>query len=617
MIATERRRRVTANRPGSTGRSHRYTIAPVVSVTYRVVIAFALLAVACSGAADQATGSGGGATTGRPRPRPAPKRVTLAIIGTSDLHGHIEMLPYLAGSLANLRASRAVDDVVLLDGGDMFQGTLESNLVEGKSVVEAYDRLGYAAVAVGNHEYDFGPVGERAVPIEPRDDPRGALKARSAEASFPFLAANLIDGFAREPASWPNLHPSVLIERAGVKIGVIGLATMDTPRTTNARNFEGLLMAPLVETIQKQAAALRKRGANLVLVTAHAGGRCSKFDDPKDLSSCDPAQEIVEVARALAPGTVDGIVAGHTHAGMAHEVNGIPIVQSFSKGIAFGRIDLVIEGRGRRVVSHTIHPPQYLCGDRREPPDVFKGEPCPTGEYEGKPVVADKDLAALVARYETQARAVRERKLGVTADGVVRGVRSEESPLGNLFADLMRAARPGADVALTNGGGLRADLPAGELTYGDLYESMPFDNRFATVKLTGAQLAKVIEHNLTVSSGVFSISGVRVNARCTGDRLVVSFTREKSGKKVGPREKLTLVTSDFLASGGDGILGVTDLDQGAIQLHDDGPIIRDGIAEVLARRGGTLRAGDKKLFDKAAPRLAYPGKRPVRCDGPK
>jgi 2',3'-cyclic-nucleotide 2'-phosphodiesterase (5'-nucleotidase family) len=589
-----------------TGWTVSYTMA-AVSVTYRAAIALALLA-ACSGAPDRAVDSG------PVRPRPRPGTITIAVVGTSDLHGHIEMLPYLAGNLANLRASGRVDDVVLLDAGDMFQGTLESNLNEGKSVVEAYHRLGYAAVAVGNHEYDFGPAGERPVPIEPHDDPRGALKARSAEARYPFLAANLIDGYAREPASWPNLHQSVVIERAGLRIGVIGVSTMDTPRTTNARNFDGLLMAPLAETIGKQAQLLRKRGAEVVLVAAHAGGRCASFENPGDLASCDPQQEIFQVARELAPGTVDAIVAGHTHAGVAHEVNGIPIVQSFSKGIAFGRIDLVIEGgRRRRVISHRIHPPHYLCGERREPPDLIRGESCPAGEYEDKPVVPDRDLTALVAGYEAKARAVRERKLGVVADGVIRGVRSEESPLGNLFADLMRAARPGADVAITNGGGLRADLPKGELTYGDLYEAMPFDNRFATVKLTGAQLAKVFEHNLTVSYGVFSISGVRVAARCSGDQLVLTLIREKGGKKVGPRERLTLVTSDFLASGGDGILGVTDLDQGAIQIHDDGPVIRDGIAEVLARRGGTLRAGDKELFDKAAPRLAYPGKRPVQC----
>ena len=583
-----------------------------MSATYRAASLLAFLALACSGSPERADEPAGRPIHGG-KPTPSrPARVTLAVIGTSDLHGHIEMLPYLAGSLANLRASGAVDDIVLLDGGDMFQGTLESNLNEGRSVIEAYQHLGYAAVAVGNHEFDFGPVGDRVVPIEPHDDPRGALKARTAEARFPFLAANLTDGFAREPASWPNLRQSVLVERAGVKIGIIGVATMSTPRTTNARNFDGLVMAPITESIVKQAAALRQRGARLVLVTAHAGGRCSKFDDPKDLSSCDPDQEIFEVARALRPGTVDAIVAGHTHAGIAHEVNGIPIVQSFSKGIAFGRIDLVVEGKR---ITHEIHQPRYLCGERREPPDLEKGETCDAGEYEGKTVVADKDLSALAARYEALARTVRERKLGVVSDGVIHGVYNEESALGNLFADLMRAARPGSDVALTNGGGLRADLPAGDLTYGDLYEAMPFDNRFATVKLTGAQLAKVFEHNLSGAAGVFNFSGVRVTARCQGDELVVTLTREKGGKKVAPRERLTLVTSDFLASGGDNILGVTDLDQGAIQIHDDGPIIRDGIAEVLARRGGTLHARDKRLYDKAAPRFVYPGKRPVKCGG--
>lgn len=586
-----------------------------MSVTYRALrvcaLALALLAAACSGAPERAHEPGGPRTGDQPG-RPGATRITLAVVGTSDLHGHIEMLPYLAGNLANLRASGAVDDIVLLDGGDMFQGTLESNLNEGRSVVEAYARLGYAAVAVGNHEYDFGPVGERPVPIEPKDDPRGALKARSAEAPFPFLAANLVDGFAREPASWPNLHQAVLIERAGVKIGVIGVATIDTPRTTNARNFEGLLMAPLTETIAKQAADLRARGAELVLLTAHAGGRCTRFEQPDDLAACDPDQEIFQVARELPPGTVDAIVAGHTHAGIAHRVNGVPIVQSFSKGIAFGRIDLVLEGPRHRVAASTIHPPRYLCGERHEPPDIIKGEACDAGDYEGKPVVPDKELLALVARYEGQARAVRERKLGVVADGVIRGVRSEESPLGNLFADLMLAARP-ADVALTNGGGLRADLPAGELTYGDLYEAMPFDNRFATVKLTGAQLASIFLENLRVTSGVLSISGVRVSARCNGGQLAVTMTRTRTGKRVKDSEKLTLVTSDFLVGLGDGVMSGTELEQGAIRVHDDGPTIRDAIAEVLARRGGTLHAGDRKLFDKTAPRFAYPGKRPVRC----
>ena len=581
----------------------------------RLLLAALLISAGCSGAPAPA-GPGGPGNPGGGNAAAAetePRRTTITVVGTSDLHGHISMLPYLGGSLANLKQAGTADALVLLDAGDMFQGTLESNLNEGASVIAAYNLLGYTAVAVGNHEYDFGPAGEAVVAAGPDEDPRGALKQRAAEARFPMLTANVLDEATGERVSWPNLHPSVVVERAGVTIGIIGITTIDTPRTTLSRNFVGLTMAPLVASVAEQAAALRARGAHLVLVTAHAGGRCKSFGDPDDLSSCEPDQEIFQVAAALPEGSVDAIVAGHTHQAVAHEVSGIPIVQSYAKGIAFGRIDLVLDEE-RRVVERRIHPPRFLCGERREPPDFEGGEQCDAGEYEGRPVEPDPGLAELAERYRASARAVRQRKLGVqVAYPVLRG-HTTESPLGNLFADLMRAAWKGADVAITNGGGLRADLPAGELTYGALYEVMPFDNRFATVKLTGAQLSRLLARNLAGSHGVFSVSGVRVVARCQRGELVVKLTRDDGKRRIRDRERLTLVTSDFLASGGDGMLADLDLAPGAVVLHDGGPTIRDEVAAVLARRKGPLRGDDPHLFHPSAPRLDYPGKRPVRCE---
>src|SRR5207237_7198674 len=116
--------------------------------------------------------------------QPPPPALVLSIVGTNDLHGHIDALPLLGGYLGNLRRARARDGgaVLLLDAGDMFQGTLESNIGEGAAVVAAYNVLGYAAAAIGNHEFDFGPVGKAATPRTPADDPRGALRARAAEA---------------------------------------------------------------------------------------------------------------------------------------------------------------------------------------------------------------------------------------------------------------------------------------------------------------------------------------------------------------------------------------------------------------------------------------------------
>src|SRR6185369_2069740 len=136
------------------------------------------LSIACSHAAVPASDQRGELRQARRR------AATLTIMGTNDLHGALDRLPVLAGFVGNLRAARAADGggVLLVDGGDMFQGTLESNLTEGADIVKAYNAIGYAAVAVGNHEFDYGPVGPAVTARTAQDDPRGALKARAGEA---------------------------------------------------------------------------------------------------------------------------------------------------------------------------------------------------------------------------------------------------------------------------------------------------------------------------------------------------------------------------------------------------------------------------------------------------
>lgn len=314
------------------------------------------------------------AIAGRPTASIGPQTpngtAVVSIIGTNDLHGGIVGrdgrggFDVFAGYVKNVRAARARDAgaVVLIDAGDMFQGTLESNLTEGAPVVSAYNALGYAAAAVGNHEFDFGPVGPAATPRDANDDPRGALKARAAEAQFPFLAANLIDEATGRPVSWPNVRPSAVVRAAGVAFGIIGVITRDALATTSAGNTRGLRVAPLAETIRSEAAVLRAQGADVVVVAAHAGARCTRFDPPADVSSCDPDQsEIVDVVRQLPRGTIDVVVAGHTHAGMAHEINGVRIIESFNGGRAFGRIDLTIDRATRRIVALRSFSPQDIC----------------------------------------------------------------------------------------------------------------------------------------------------------------------------------------------------------------------------------------------------------------
>jgi 5'-nucleotidase len=556
-----------------------------------------------------------------PAVAPVAPVITLSIVGTNDLHGGIVQrgdrggLALLGGYVANLRAARARDGgaVLLLDAGDMFQGTLESNLNEGAAVVAAYNALRYAAVAVGNHDFDFGPVGPPATPQEPHDDPRGALKARAAQASFPFLAANLIDEATGLPVRWPNIRPSTTITAAGLRIGIIGVMTARALSGTIAANIGGLRVAPLAETIAAEAIRLRADGASIVIVTSHAGGRCKAFTSPRDLSSCEPAEEIMEVAAALPRGLVDAIVAGHAHSAMAHEVSGIAIIQAYMNGRAFGRVDLVVDRSTRRVLEHRIFAPRDLCArvdpgtDRCDPEGSSRGRI--RAEYEGAPVAPDRAVAGRIAPAVQAAESQKKMPLGVMLAGPIRRTGSGDSPLGNLFADAYRAGAPGADVAINNtSGGLRADLPAGPLTYGGVFEVMPFDNRLVTFHLTGAELRKVLATQISRNAALVGISGVHARVTCERGAVNVGMLRP-NGVPIADHERLLIATSDFLATGGDGIF-VPVTPAGGFTVRDIG-LLRDVVVDTLRRRGGTLR--EDQLVDPANPRWALPGKAPVVC----
>jgi 5'-nucleotidase len=578
------------------------------------------LLVACSHSAGPANDHPGPTTpTAAPDPAgttaaPAPgaHAVTLSIIGTNDLHGAIERLPLFAGFMANLRAARAADGggVVLLDGGDMFQGTLESNLGEGADIVRAYNYLGYTAVAVGNHEFDYGPVGPAATP-RPGEDARGALKARASEAKFPFVVSNILDEATGARIDWPNMPAGTLAVVAGIKVGVIGASTESTPYTTMPINFVGLKMAPAAAAIAAEASRLRDQGAQVIVATMHIGSNCKDVEHHDDASSCDRSEEIFKVIGGLPRGTVDVIVGGHTHAGMAHKIDGIAVIESYANGRAFGRVDLTI-GPDGRVAAAKIDRPHLMCALDKDHNPVPVAQ-CEPGSYEGKPVVPDPEVQKIVDAAVARAAERRKELLGITVTRTVTRAHAVESAEGNLISDLMLAARPDAQLTMTNGGGLRADLPAGQLTYGQLFEAAPFDNRFAIVDLTGKDLRKMISSNLRHAGGILSFGGLTARARCQGKKLELEI--RVGGKPIGDATHYKLATSDFLASGGDGVVGKLKLPDGAVQMTD--VIIRDALADVLRGWKGTPRAtiDPGKLVSKQAPRLDYEGKRPVSCGG--
>lgn len=534
--------------------------------------------------------------------------ITLSVVSTNDVHGRMSQLPLLGGFVRNLREARARDGgaVLLLDAGDIFQGTIESNSNEGAAMVRAFAALAYDAAALGNHEFDFGPAGPHSVPLAPKDDPLGALKARVAQAPFAFLNANLhmTDG---KPLPIPKLKPSVMLTRRGVRIGIVGAVTANLLRTTHPGNTQGIVVVPLAAAIGARAAELRKQGARVVIALIHAGGECRDLRAHDDISSCATDSEAFDLARALPPGSVDLIIGGHTHAGVSQRVNGVPIIEAFSNGRAFGRADIRVPEKASEPIRVELYVPEGLCVE-----DLDKPSCAVDRSYEGKPVQRDARVAAAIAEDLRRAKAARAKPIGLTVTAPVNRAGPVESPLNNLIADLMLRASPGADATFCNAGAVRIPLPVGPLSYGTVFEMFPFDNAFATLRITARQFANLIVRNLSMSNGILALGGVTAAASCEEGKIAVQLF-DKQGVRIEPDRLMTVVTSDFLASAGDGVLIGQNIEPGAITIQRDRPI-RDALLEGLSSwPGGKLDGSDKSLFDPEHPRVWYPGPRPVSC----
>jgi 5'-nucleotidase len=383
--------------------------------------------------------------------------------------------------------------------------------------------------------------------------------------------------------------------------------TFDALTKTLAANVGGLSTGPLVPAIVSQATRLRADGAHLVIVVSHAGGRCERFDDPADLSSCDDAAEIFDVARRLPAGLVDVIVAGHTHGSVAHTVAGVPIVQAGSWGQAFGRVDVTIDRATRQVTGTRLFAPREIC--ESEEATTARCHP-PSGgvapRYEGRAVSVDSAVEAAMAPGLSRVRAIRAAPLGVTLETPLSRTPHPESALANLFADALRDGTPGAEAAVSYGsgpGGLRADLLAGPLLVGALYDVFPFDNRVVRVTLTGAQLRTILTDQLRRRRGrVTGLSGLRAEVSCVRDEIDVHVVRD-SGRAIGSTERIVIATPEYVAGRALGAPASPTAAAGAVPPPTDRPLVRDVVAHWLKSRASPLR--QEQFFDAASPRWRF------------
>ena len=434
------------------------------------------------------------------------------IIATNDSHGQLlprEVAGRPIGGVAamavyfdSVRAEAGGCPVFLFSAGDMLQGTLISNMVDGESTIAAFNALGYDAAAFGNHEFDWG--------VE-------VLKQRLAQASFPFLGANIFEaGTGRHP-EWAR--PYAIVERDGVRLGVIGAITRSTPWTTFPTNVSDLEFGSIAEAVDRYAPVLREQGVDFVVLVMHAGGRCVRHD------SCHG--EAVDELMAMSA-KVDYAIAGHDHEQPLRErVAGIQVSQGLPYTEAF-------------TVGHLERDANGALGARLE--EVVT----PYADV----VRPDFALLAVVSRYQDRMEELSERPVAALAQPLRRS--PGEHPLGNLLVDAERAATR-SQVAIINNGAVRQNLPGGQITYADLYAVQPFENSLVILTLRGTVLWRALEHSLRTGRPKAHIAGLVVEydreARM-GDRVLSA--RLEDGASLHVDSLYTVTVPDFLLAGGDG-----------------------------------------------------------------
>ena len=456
------------------------------------------------------------------------------IVHVNDVHGHIE--PFTrdnaeVGALAKVAVyveelRKENPNILLLSAGDMIHGTNVVNLFGGLPMVEIMNHMGFDAMALGNHEFNYG---------------QEQLLLLAKAAKFPFLSANVIrdDGTV-------FINDYNIFEVGGVKVGVFGLSPVETPILTHPKDVIGLNFADPAEISAKMVDALAGQ-VDIVVCLSHLG-----YDDDR-------------VIAAAVPG-IDIIVGGHSHTTLAEPVvvGDTIIVQTGDWAENAGVLNVVVAGG--KVTS-------FDGGLVQMKADM----PAPG---------ADHPVGATLAEYDAalaEKMAVKVGRTEVALDGERANVRTRTTNLANLISDAMLEAT-GADVVIANGGGIRASIKAGDITLGDIYTVLPFDNTLYAIELTGDKIVAALEHGLSAypaQTGGFShVAGMTVKfdpAQPAGSRVVEVLV---AGEPIVADKLYILGTNDFLAAGGDGYVWFIE----SRTVFASGAMLRDILAEYIEVR---------------------------------
>ncbi|MDR3569071.1 MAG: bifunctional UDP-sugar hydrolase/5'-nucleotidase [Syntrophobacteraceae bacterium] len=481
--------------------------------------------------------------------------VSLTILHVNDTHGHIVPFSpfvgkildhgrkvggaaYLATMIETQRAKNP-QGTILLSAGDMFQGTPESNVFHGKPVVEIMNYLHFDAMALGNHEFDWG---------------QGVLHSIISWASFPVISANIT---TPEGGPIEGVKPYIILQRKGVRIAVIGLTTPTTRYTTKPENVADLTFSSPSSVMPSLIREVRAKGASIVIALTHLG--------------LNSDEQLAGQVRGI-----DLIVGGHSHTVVMDPVveSGTVIVQAGSYGRYLGVMKISFDPETKKILTFTRQNELVAVSPQAAPPDP--------------------EVARIVDKYEAKIQAEFSKTIGTAAVDLRRDS-AEESNLGDLIADAMRDAS-GAQIAFENNGGIRDNIPAGPITLNEVFTTLPFDDNIVSMTLSGKQVREAIERSAAYGRISLQVSGIQIVfdlSKPPGERAV---SIKVGGKPLDEGATYRVATNDFLASGGDRFevfkqgrdisTGQSLRDAVAQYIGNNSPVKTGGAGRIILREGG-------------------------------
>lgn len=495
---------------------------------------------------------------------------TLTILHTNDVHGHVENASKdgkkgnigYANYAGIIEAKKAEGPTLVVDGGDLTQGTNFVTLSKGESIINLANKIGVQAMVPGNHEFDYSQ--EQA-------------KKNASLANFPWFASNVFDKDG-------NLlfHGGEVLDVQGIKVGVFGLATPETKYKANPLNTEGLTFTDTVdETVriaQREIDKLLSRGANYTVLLSHLGS-----DEESEVNTL----KVVPKLKNL-----DLVVDGHSH---TEWQNG----HVFENGTVGASTGEYLKNVG--IVQVTFDEE----GKAETKAELINYE-------QAKTYPVNKEVEDVIAEFDKENEKVLGQEVGTlaaTLDGEREHVRAGETALGDLITDAM-CKESGADVVITNGGGIRASIAAGKVTVGHVFTVLPFGNAMTVIEVSGQDIIDAINYGISEypnPAGKFPhISGMRFEIT-KKDGKAAAANIMVGNAPIEPTKTYKLATNDFMAVGGDGY----EMFKGKTLLATHGSlaqVVQDYMTELTKDGKGTFtyatdgRVKEAKAEEKPTPK---------------